>query len=108
MFFKVFDSIPHGIAIVQLVVKFLTEKTGTHSEHIAMGRFTQMSAVEPRNADAATVDFRHEPHHEGNRQTFGETKLDFNNEILVDRNSEESGEVLRHLYFAGYRAEAAA
>jgi len=49
--------------------------------------------------------FRHEPNHEGNRKTFGETKLDFNNEILVDRNSEESGEAFGHLKSAGYRAK---
>jgi hypothetical protein len=78
-------------------VKFLTEKTGAKSEHIAMGRFAQMSAVEARNTHAFTFDLGHESHHKRNWQTLGQTEFHFDDQILIDGDSEKSGEAFGHV-----------
>jgi hypothetical protein len=98
MVFEILNSMPHRVAIVQLVVKFLTEKAGTKSEHITMGRFAKMSAVKARNTHAFSFDLGHESHNEWNRQTLGKAEFHFDDQILIDGNSEKSGEAFSHIY----------
>ena len=41
--------------------------------------------------------FRHESHHKRKRQTFGQTEFHFDDQILIDGDSEKSGEAFGHV-----------
>ena len=58
MLSEVIYSILHRVAIVQVVVKFFEEQPASEPKDIPVGRLVKMGTVEPRDANAAAVNFR--------------------------------------------------
>jgi len=94
--FEIINSISHRIAIVQIVVELFVEEAPAKSQHIPVRWLVKMGAVESRDANTATFDFRHETHHKWNRKSLGEAEFDLDSEVLIDGNSEESGKAFGH------------